>query len=137
MAEHTHTFETVLGDHVAGKEFVVFGHVFVESVEKRLHILNEIRMNVGHHAADAVIIECHAGTACLLHYVKHLLTYTQRVEEHCCGTEVHTECADKEAVRRDTRKLVHQCTHHYGALRHLNSGSFLYAETETVVVVVG
>ena len=66
-----------------------------------MHILHEVGVQILHHAADTVIIECHTGTAGTLHDVKNLLTHTKCVEEHCCSTKVHAIGTDEEAVRSD------------------------------------
>ena len=134
--QHAYTFHSVLGDDIAGKYLVVFLYVLGDNGKQLLHILHKIRVKVGHDTAETVVVEGHAGATGLLHYVKNLLTHTQGVEQHRSGAEVHAERPDKQTVGGDTRKLVHKHTDYTGTFRHLDTGSLLNAEAQTVVVVV-
>jgi len=78
-----------------------------EDCQQFLHIFYEVGVGLSQYAADAVVVESHAGAAGLLHNIENLLAHTQCVEEHGGGSEVHAECTQEEAVRGDTRQFVH------------------------------
>ena len=100
--EDSDILHTVLGDDVAGEYLVVFLDIGGEDIKKRMHVLDEIGMQILHDTADAVIVECHARATGLLHDVKNLFADTQGVEQHGGRTKVHTVSSDKQAVRGNT-----------------------------------
>ena len=65
------------------------------------------------------------------------LADTQCVEKHGGCAKVHAVGADEEAVRSDTRQLVHHNTDNLCAARYFNACSTFKEQTQAVVVVVG
>ena len=137
MGEHSDAFHTVFGDYVAGEYLVVFLDVGGEHIEELVDIFNEVGGEILHEAADALIVESHAGTASFLHNVENLFANAESIEQHCGCAEVHAICADEEAVGSNARELVHDHADHLSAARDLNAGSLLDGHTEAVVVWVG
>ena len=125
--KHADADHTVPGDDVAGEELAVFGHVGGEHGQEFLYVLNEIRIKVGHYTAETVVVEGHAGSACLLHDVENLLAHAKRIEQHRGGAEVHAERTHEETVGSDTRELIHKNTDDTRALGHLDTGGLLDA----------
>ena len=127
-------FHTVLGDDVAGEYLVVFLDVFGENLEQSTYIVGKVGGEVLHHTAYARIVECHACATGLLEYIKDLFADAQCVEKHRGGSEVHAVCADEQAVRRDTRQLVHHHADHLGTARYLDVKGLLVEQAQAVVI---
>ncbi len=97
--QHAYPVHTVVCDYIAGEYGVILLEALGHYFDKSLDIVNKSGIEVVHYTADAVVVECHAGSASTFKYVEHAFTLTHCIEEHCSGSEVHTECADEQQVR--------------------------------------
>ncbi len=133
-AQDTNSLHTVFSYHIAGEELVVFFKIFGNHCEQSLNIVYKIGGKILHHSTDTLVIECHSGSASLVHYIKNLFTNSERIEKHCGSTEVHTECTDKQAMRCYTRQLIHHNSYHLGTATDFNAGSLFNSEAESMVI---
>ena len=123
------TDKTVLSDDVTREHRVVFLKTPGHDADQLLHILLKIRMQVGDHAADHVIVHRHARATSLLENIEHHLALTEAIEEGSRGTEVHGCTSEREQMRRDAHQLIHHSADDLRAARHLKTESLLDAHT--------
>ena len=119
--QYAQTLQTILENHVAGDELVVFFQSLAHSRDKLLHLLLEIRMQVGTHTTDGVVVKRHTSAASGFEDVEYHLTLTKSVEQCRGGTEVHAISAEEKQVRLNARQLVHQHAYHLSATGHFQS----------------
>ena len=137
FGEHTDTLGAVLEDDVASEDVVVFLNILTHVRNELLDTLLEIRMNIGHHTADGVIVQNQASAAGFLEDVKNLLTVAETIKECRGGTEVLTEAGEEQDVGVDTLQLIHNSTDDLHAIAHLNAHSLLDTHAERVAVLHG
>ena len=135
LGEHTHSLRAVLEDDVARENVVILLDVFPHIGDELLHALHKVRVNVGHHAANRVVVQDEAAATRFLEDVEDFLTVAETVEESRRGTEVLAETAEEKDVRVDTLQFVHNRTDHLHAVAHLHAHSLLDAHTERVAVL--
>ena len=89
FAQDAHARHAVHSDDVAGEELVVFLEGLLDDVARVAHVLDEVLMHVGHHAADGAVAHRHAGAAGAVKDIVDQLPLTETVEEGGRGTLVH------------------------------------------------
>ena len=112
-------------------------YVLAHIRDEFLHTLLEIRVYVGHHATDGVVVQDETAAAGLFEDVEYLFTVAEAVEERRCGAEILTEAGEEEDVRVYTLQLVHDGAYHLHAVAHLHAHGFLYGHAERVAVLHG
>ena len=135
LGEHTHALRAVLEDDVARENVVILLDVLPHIGDELLHALHKVRVNVGHHAANRVVVQDEASATRFLEDVENLLAVAETVEESRRGTKVLAETAEEQDVRVDTLQLVHNRTDHLHAVAHLHAHGLLDTHTERVAVL--
>ena len=126
-----------MGDDVAREYVVVFfehgGEVFDEFFDP----VYEVRVDVGHHAADDVVVLDEASPGGFFHDVEHFFPVAEAVEEGGQRSHVHAEAGPEEEVGGEAVELVHDGADVFDAFRYFQSHGFFDAHAEGVAVLVG
>ena len=92
-------------------------------------------MDVGHHAADGVVVEDEAATASFLEDVENLLAVAESIEEGCGRAKVLSQTAEEEDVRIDTLKFVHDGANYLHAVAHVDAHGLFDDHTGSMAVL--
>ena len=118
--QHARAFESLLGDDVAGEDFVILLQDGTQVFDQFFDLFYELRMDVRLYAADGVVGLDQASASGLFEDVEHLLAVAETVEEGRQRTHIHTETGEEEQVRIDTLQFVHDGADVLYAFRHLH-----------------
>ena len=67
--------------------------------------LDEVRVQVGLHASDGIVVHDQASAASFFEHVENLFTVAESVEESCQCAQVHSKTGVEQQVRVDTLQV--------------------------------
>ena len=129
--------EAVVSDDVVAEHVHVLLNHRAQVLHQVLHVLHEVRVDVGLQAADAVVVLDEASAGGLLHHVEHVLAVAHAIEERGQGTEVLSTARGVEQVRVETLQLVHDGANVLDAVGELNAHAFLDDTHQCMTVLHG
>src|SRR5574344_2121135 len=116
---------------------MVFLEFFPHIGDERLNLALKVRVQVGHHTADDIVILYKASTGGFFKDVHDFFTVTHPIDKGRQCAHIHTHSSPGQQVRSDTGQLIHDSTYHFDVIGHFNAGSLFNAHAQGVAVDVG
>jgi len=116
---------------------VVFLEFFPHVGDERLDLALEIRVQVGHDAADDVVILNEASPRGFFKDVHDFFTVAHPIDKGRQRAHVHTHGGPGQQVGGHTGQFIHDGADHVNPVGYLNAGRLFNAHAQRMAIDVG
>ena len=135
--QYPYSFHPLPGNYISRKNLIVFLHHRRQITDKIFYTLDKIRMYIGHHSSDDIIIHNQTSSTGFLQQIQYLFPVPESIEKSRQGPQIHTEGGPKQQMRSNTGQLVHNSPDIDSPFGHLQSQGLFNAHTQSMPVLMG